>query len=126
MYTYGYEREAVAAVFRLIDWMIQLPSALEPEFNAELQRLEAEDAMTYVTSIERLGEARGKEIGQKIGQEIGQKIGQTEVLRRLLTRKFGPLPDWVADKLAEADNDQILQWADRVLDETSLQAVFRP
>jgi hypothetical protein len=117
MYSYGYERDHVAAVFRLIDWMIRLPDGLEAQFSAELQRIEAETEMTYVTSIERVGEARGK--------EIGQKSGQTEMLRRLLTHKFGPLPDWVDTKLAEADKDQILTWADRVLDEASLQAVFQ-
>jgi hypothetical protein len=114
MYSYRYTRDDVTKVLQLIDWMIRLPEELEPVFNEEVRRIEAEDEMTYVTSFERVGEARG------------QKSGQTEMLRRQLTHKFGPLPDWVDTKLAEADKDQILTWADRVLDEASLQAVFQP
>lgn len=105
MYSYRYTKADISKVLRLIDWMIQLPKALEPAFNDEIRRIEAEDEMTYVTSFER--------------------VAQTEMLRRLLTRKFGALPNWAVDKLEQADTEQILQWADRVLEETSLQAVFQ-
>jgi len=89
---------------------VAAPADLEPAFNEEIRCIEAEGEMTYVTTFERLAGARAR----------------TEMLRRQLVHKFGSLPDWVDTKLAQADGDQILVWADRVLDETSLQAIFRP
>ncbi len=37
------------------------------------------------------------------------------LLERLLTRRFGPLPDWGRDQLVGATLDQLNRWADRAL-----------
>jgi hypothetical protein len=50
--------------------------------------------------------------------------GETLLLKRQLIRRFGPLPDWVAVKLAEAEPAQLEWWGERVLDAPSLVAVF--
>jgi hypothetical protein len=42
----------------------------------------------------------------------------------LLTRRFGALPDWASARLQAAHADQLEQWADRVLDAATLEAVF--
>lgn len=47
------------------------------------------------------------------------------MLRRLLTRRFGALPEWVETKLTQASTDQLEQWADRILDAEALEAVFQ-
>ena len=112
LYTYGYLPDTVFKMFRLLDWMIRLPTELEPVFAKDMRRIEAEDAMTYVTSLERVGEQRGRQ------------MERTDMLRRQLSRKFGPLPEWVDTQLANANDEQMLLWVDSVLDETSLQAVF--
>jgi hypothetical protein len=49
--------------------------------------------------------------------------GETVVATQL-TRRFGPLPDWATARLQAADVSQLEQWADRVLDAPSLEAVF--
>jgi predicted transposase/invertase (TIGR01784 family) len=50
--------------------------------------------------------------------------GEAQVLRRLLIRRFGPLPDWTEERLAHADITQLEAWADRMLDADTLEAVF--
>jgi hypothetical protein len=45
--------------------------------------------------------------------------------RRLLTQRFGPLPDGVEQRLHAATVQDLERWADRVLDAQSLDEVFR-
>jgi len=52
------------------------------------------------------------------------KDGERALLERLLTRRFGPLPDWGRDQLVGATLDQLNRWADRALEADSIQAVL--
>jgi hypothetical protein len=47
------------------------------------------------------------------------------MLRRLLTRRFGPLPDRVEQRLHTATVQDLERWAERVLDAPHLDEVFR-
>jgi len=47
------------------------------------------------------------------------------MLRRLLTQRFGPLPDRVEQRLQAATVQNLERWADRVLDAQRLDEVFR-
>ena len=56
----------------------------------------------------------------------GKASGRRDVmLRRLLTRRFGPLPDEVEQRLHAATVQELERWADRVLDAQRLDEVFR-
>jgi hypothetical protein len=116
LYERGYERQDILELFRFIDWVLRLPKALEDPFWAELSAYEETRHMPYITSVER--------IGFKKGIEQGLQQGEALVLKRLLTRRFGPLPEEVENKLAQADRSQLESWADRVLDAKSLEEVF--
>ena len=50
--------------------------------------------------------------------------GEGILLRRQLTRHFGPLPQDVLDRFARIDFRQQQPWADRLIDATSLDDVF--
>jgi Domain of unknown function (DUF4351) len=63
--------------------------------------------------------------GHQQGHQDGVPQGEAIILRRQLTRRFGPLPDWAETKLSEASTDTLELWADRILDADSLEAVFR-
>ncbi len=65
-----------------------------------------------------------KNEGLREGEARGLRKGETLVLRRLLTRRFGDLPDWVNKRLTEASNEELENWTDRVLDAATLEAVF--
>ncbi len=62
--------------------------------------------------------------GRTEGRTEGRAEGEARVLRRQLTRRFGPLPAWVEAKLTTAGSDQLEAWADRVLEATTLEGIF--
>jgi predicted transposase YdaD len=57
-----------------------------------------------------------------IEEGIGQ--GEARVLLRLLTLKFGPLPEPVRARIESADADTLLRWSERVLTADHLDEVF--
>ena len=103
-------------LFRFIDWVLTLPAGLETRFQTEVERLERERQMPYITSIERMGIEKGRQEGLQQGEAL--------VLRRLLTRRFGPLPPWVEERLHNATVPDLERWADRVLDARRLNEIF--
>jgi len=116
LYQYRYSKQDVLALFRIIDWMMALPAELEPAFEQAIITIEQEHKMAFVTSIERLGEKRG--------WEKGRNEGQITLLQRLLTRKFGPLPESVQQRIQGAAPAQIETWSLNVLDAQTLEEVF--
>ncbi|UKP01287.1 cytosolic protein [Nostoc sp. UHCC 0870] len=70
LYEQGFEREAVINLLAFIDWMLTLPLDLELEFKREVEQLEAQQRMQYVTSFERI--ARMESLLE--GIEVGLKL----------------------------------------------------
>jgi hypothetical protein len=62
---------------------------------------------------------------EKKGMEKGIEKGEALLLQRQLVRRFGPLPSDLVAMISTASANQIETWGDRVLDATSLEAVFR-
>ncbi len=112
LYERGYERQAILNLFRFIDWVLELPEDLEIRFEAELEKLEKERRMRYVTSIERLGRKKGL------------RQGLTLVLRKQLNQRFGELPAWAEERLADASLEELEHSAERVLEAQRLEDVF--
>jgi predicted transposase/invertase (TIGR01784 family) len=56
-------------VFRLIDWMMRLPDALEREFLDEHYAFEEAQHMPYVTSAERFGIEKGRQEALKEAED---------------------------------------------------------
>ena len=67
---------------------------------------------------------RGMEEGRKVGLKEGRKGGEAMLLSRLLSLRFGPLPDWVDHRLNEASVESLELWGERILDATALEEVF--
>jgi hypothetical protein len=120
LYTQGLTRQQILDLFRFLDWVLTLPEALEQQFQVELAHVEAETHMPYITSIERMGIEKGIQEGLQQGFQQGEAF----VLTRLLTRRFGPLPGWASERLAQASREDLEQWAERVLDAQRLEDVF--
>lgn len=68
--------------------------------------------------------AEGVLQGIEQGIEQGLVKGESKLLRKLLERKFGPLPIKVTDKLNNASAIELERWGDAVLTANSLEAVF--
>jgi hypothetical protein len=60
LYNLGYNADEVREIFRFIDWMMSLREDLSRRFEQELTDLEESLNMPYVTSVERIAEARGR------------------------------------------------------------------
>ncbi len=112
LYRGGWERKDVLELLRFIDWVLKLPARLERRLEDEIESLEMENEMRYVTSWERKGEKRGF------------LRGEASVIKRLLTRRFERLPKWVEERLDNASHDELEGWADRVIDAKALEDVF--
>ena len=135
LYRSGYARDDIRALIRLIDWMITLPPVLEDRFQQAGLAIEEEMKMPFVTTFERLGEARGLAKGLEQGRELGLEIGrelerdairrnQAAILHRLLTRRFGALPPGFDARLSTAPLDTLNRWLDNAIDAPTLDAVF--
>jgi hypothetical protein len=65
LYHKGFGREDILELYRLMDWMLQLPPPLEQEFRTEIIEYEKEKHMPYITSIERFGREEGLQQGMQ-------------------------------------------------------------
>ena len=140
LYTQGWGRQRVIDLFTIIDWIMALPKPLEQQVWQDIEDIERRAQMRYVTSVERLaierglakgiaegrakGLAEGKAEGKAEGLAEGRTEGRIETLARLLTRRFGPLPEWAAERLRAAAPEQLDQWTDLVLDAATLREVL--
>jgi hypothetical protein len=118
LYRRGLEREDILSLYASIDWVLALPDALEEDYHRCIQTIEEAEHMQYVTTAER--------IGMKKGRQEGRQETQRELLEQLLAVRFGPLPDLVETRLAEAESVQLAAWFQRGLTASTLEAVFEP
>ena len=119
LYERHWDKQRIIDRFSVIDWLMRLPTELEQRLLQEVCTLERNLSMPYVTSAERFGIERGLQQG-------GQKQGEAALLQRQLARRFGPLSDAGAARLASASIDQLATWARKVLDAESLDNVLDP
>jgi predicted transposase YdaD len=82
--------EDVRQLFRVIDWLLELPEELERQLMDEIHRFEEERRMPYVSSVERLAREEGLEKGRQEGREEGLVEGILEGIALDLDVKFGP------------------------------------
>jgi hypothetical protein len=73
---------------------------------------------------EQKAEQKGRQEGRQEGEQKGRQEGEAALLRRLLERRFGVLPDWARDRIAAADSAALEEWGLRVLDAGSLDDVL--
>jgi hypothetical protein len=89
LYEKGYQREDILNLFRVIDWMIQLPQELEQEFWQAIEQYETEKRMPYITSVERMGIAQGTIKGRR------------EAIIEVLETRFGTVPQTIFTQLEQ-------------------------
>ncbi|WP_300337055.1 DUF4351 domain-containing protein [Accumulibacter sp.] len=62
--------------------------------------------------------------GRQQGLQQGLQQGESTLLQKQLERRFGALPAWVPQRLAQASPAQIEMWGLELLDAASLEDVF--
>jgi hypothetical protein len=70
------------------------------------------------------GIEEGRQAGIQAGIREGRHEGEVALLLRLLERRFGAVPGWVADRVRAAETAQLEEWGVRILDAGSLDDVF--
>ena len=121
LYERGWAKQRVQDFFRVIDWMMHVPEALDERLECEIDVWEEEDfKVKYLSSIERIAMARG----EAKGEARGEARGEAKVIERFLTRRFGSLPESLRERLRQANSEQLDLWHDRALAVGSLAEVF--
>lgn len=140
LYERDWTRQRILDFFSVLDWMMRLPKELEQRLWQDIENIEGERKVKYVTSVERLAIERGLEKGMQQGLQQGMQKGLQEgleqglekgraqgsasILLRLLNRRFGPLAADVTRRLSQATPEQLEVWAERVLDAGTIDEVF--
>ncbi|MDN5842902.1 MAG: DUF4351 domain-containing protein [Alcaligenaceae bacterium] len=116
LYKYQYPEAHIQALMRLIDWMMKLPAKLEPIFAQALSKIDRENKMAFVPSYERLAIEKGV--------QKGKLEGESDLLLRLLARKFGGVPKVAKERIHAASSAQLETWSLNILDAETLDEVF--
>jgi hypothetical protein len=124
LYQRGWGKQQVIDLFSVLDWMMRLPEQLKRSLWHNIEVLEEQEKMRYVTSVEQIGIEKGLLLGRLEGEQSGIAKGEAYALRRLLQKRFGPLSEDVLARLQAASIDELELWLDRALDADSLAGVF--
>ncbi len=124
LYQRHWDKQRVIDLFSVLDWLMQLPEWLNNQIWQELETIEENKKVQYITSVERIGIAKGMATGMAKGVEKGRVEGQSRLLRRQLERRFGVLPSWATEQLANASEQQLEAWGEAILTAPTLEAVF--
>ena len=129
-------REHITQLVVFLEWIVALPEDLTPYYNEQLEHLEEDNKMTYISIIERQGIQKGLEQGLEQGIEKGlekgivkgveQGIGQgrAATLYKLLQLKFNEQAREYEQRLFQANATELNLWTERVLFAESIDAVF--
>jgi flagellar biosynthesis/type III secretory pathway protein FliH len=109
LYDRGHSKVEVQELFRLIDWVLELPEELEPQFWADLTLIEQESGMAYVTSVERMALRKGEEIGLQKGREEGVREGLLKGLELGLELRFGSEGQRLLARIGEIQEQAVLE-----------------
>lgn len=82
---------------------------LEQRFRLDVEQIETEVKMRYVTSIERLAMQEGREEGL----EEGRQAGMREMLVETLRTRFGEVTEELLGRLNQVQDEEILKMLNR-------------
>ncbi|MEO5334246.1 MAG: Rpn family recombination-promoting nuclease/putative transposase [Magnetococcus sp. YQC-5] len=89
---------------------------------------EAEMMSQFAQEILAKGKPEWAAMVRQDGILIGEKKGRREegasMLTRQLQRRFGDLPSWATQKIADAELSTLEEWSLRILDATTLESVL--
>ena len=121
LYECGWEKNDIINLYRFIDWILILPPALDSAYHEEIQQIEEENKVQFVTTAERIGIANGSEQGLEKGIEKGERL----LILRQLRHRFSSIPKNYCELIEEADAETLLKWGDRLLDAKNIDEIFK-
>jgi hypothetical protein len=112
LYERDWDKQRIVDLFGIIDWMMSIPPQLQSRLMGDIAELERSRGMPYINSFERRG------------LEQGRVEGRQEMLRDLLSERFGTLPPAVEERIANATLPQLKEWSTALLAASTLDSVF--
>ncbi len=97
LYRRGWSAEDVRQLFRVVDWLLELPATFQGEFQESLYTWEETMRMPYITSVERWG------------IEKGRREGFLESLAAVLESRFGASGKRLMSKVRDVPDDNKLK-----------------
>lgn len=105
------QREAPLKQLRLLAGLRHL----EDQVEQEVRKMPiTEDIRNHKVFIREMAEALHE----------GRQQGELTVLRRLIEKRFGPIPDWATDRLAHSSIPELDELSERLLDARSLEELL--
>ena len=95
LYERGWTEQQIIDLYRFIDWVLTLPPELEEAFRQDLETYERGKNMPYLSTIERMGEARG------------EARGKLDLLRLLLMQQVGTISTETVEELGKLTTEQL-------------------
>ena len=92
LYRRGFDRDRIIRLFRFLDFLMRLPEPLAIQYRKEVESIEGEANMPYVTSVERLARKEGRAEGRTEGRTEGELQGRREDVVEALEIRFGEIP----------------------------------
>lgn len=120
LYQKQFSRETIINLFQFIDWTLQLPPRLARQFRENLETLEGEKNMPYITSIERMAREEGIEQGIEQGRIEERKAS----LIKVLENRFGALSPVSRNQIEQANPGQLDYWWDQAFKVADLNSLF--
>jgi hypothetical protein len=119
LYVRGFSAKDVRELFRLIDWLMVLPPPIEVLFRQDLDSLQKEKGMPYVTSIERVARRELLRKSIRIGLKIKFGDEGLKLMPEIENIHDGDLLDKILESLETAATlDDVRRfWADQPLQE---------
>lgn len=106
----------------------ELPPALKAKLTAIVHPKDREALMTAAERLRQEGRLEGRQEGRQEGRLEGRQEGELGAKReftlKVLSRRFGPLPEAVAQRVLSAELDTLERLTDDLFTATSLDALM--
>jgi predicted transposase/invertase (TIGR01784 family) len=104
---------AIKKAFELANKAALTPEELNDQERREMFIQDQRGAITYA-----------EQRGRQEGRQEGRHEERASMLTRQLQRRFGDLPTWASQQIADADLSTLEEWSLRILDATTLDSVL--
>jgi flagellar biosynthesis/type III secretory pathway protein FliH len=88
---------------------MRLPSDLALKYRKELESIEGELSMPYITDTEQLAKREGRAEGRARGRTEGQLQGRREAVLDALEARFGEIPYSTREAISHVGSDAALR-----------------
>lgn len=97
----GYNKEDIANLYKVVDYLMALPKDLEERVDAIVREVAREQKITKLTNLERFALRRGARQGLQKGLQRGIQQGLRKSILTILRTRFGRVPRHVQRMLKE-------------------------